>query len=38
MHAEPALDQAKVDQFVGKVLSDTSATLTTLLAATGDRL
>lgn len=38
MHAEPALDQAKVEQFVGRVLSDTSATLTTLLAAVGDRL
>jgi SAM-dependent methyltransferase len=38
MHAEPALDQTKVDQFVGKLLNDTSATLTTLLAALGDRL
>ena len=31
-------DQTKVDQFVGKVLGDTSATLVTLLAAIGDRL
>jgi len=29
MHPELALDQTKVDQFVGKVLTDTSATFTT---------
>ena len=38
MHTQGVLDQAKVDQFVGKVLGDTSATLVTLLAAVGDRL
>jgi len=38
MHPELALDQTKVDQFVGKVLTDTSATFTTLLAVIGDRL
>jgi hypothetical protein len=35
---EPTLDQAKIDQFVGKVLTNTSAALTTLLAVIGDRL
>jgi hypothetical protein len=38
MQTQAVLDQAKVDQFVGKVLCDTSATLVTLLAAIGDRL
>jgi 2-polyprenyl-3-methyl-5-hydroxy-6-metoxy-1,4-benzoquinol methylase len=38
MHTQAVLDQAKVDQFVGKVIGDTSATLVTLLAAIGDRL
>ena len=38
MHTHAALDQTKVDQFVGRVLGDTSATLVTLLAALGDRL
>lgn len=38
MQPQAVLDQAKVDQFVGKVLGDTSATLVTLLAAIGDRL
>jgi 2-polyprenyl-3-methyl-5-hydroxy-6-metoxy-1,4-benzoquinol methylase len=38
MHSEPTLDQAKVDEFVGRVLTDTSAALTTLMAAIGDRL
>jgi SAM-dependent methyltransferase len=38
MQTQGVLDQAKVDQFVGKVLGDTSATLVTLLVALGDRL
>lgn len=38
MHTQAVLDQTKVDQFVGRVLGDTSATLVTLLAAIGDRL
>jgi 2-polyprenyl-3-methyl-5-hydroxy-6-metoxy-1,4-benzoquinol methylase len=38
MQTQAVVDQAKVDQFVGKVLGDTSATLVTLLAAIGDRL
>jgi winged helix-turn-helix protein len=38
MQTQAVLDQTKVDQFVGKVLGDTSATLVTLLAALGDRL
>ncbi len=38
MQPPPVVDQTKVEQFVGKVLSDTSATLVTLLAAIGDRL
>lgn len=38
MSPEATLDNAKVEQFVGKVLSDTSATMTTLLATVGDRL
>jgi 2-polyprenyl-3-methyl-5-hydroxy-6-metoxy-1,4-benzoquinol methylase len=38
MQPQPALEQEKVDHFVSKVLSDTSATLTTLLSAIGDRL
>jgi 2-polyprenyl-3-methyl-5-hydroxy-6-metoxy-1,4-benzoquinol methylase len=38
MQTQAVLDQTKVDQFVGKVLGDTSATLVTLLAAIGDRL
>jgi 2-polyprenyl-3-methyl-5-hydroxy-6-metoxy-1,4-benzoquinol methylase len=38
MQTQPALDQLKVDQFVGKVLADSSATFTTLLASIGDRL
>ena len=33
-----ALDQAKMETFVGKVLGDTSAALTTTLAVIGDRL
>src|SRR6266850_3218347 len=38
MGSEPALDQAKMDTFVHKVLGDTSATMTTTLAVLGDRL
>lgn len=38
MKAQPALDQKKVEEFVGKVLGDTSAALTTTLATLGDRL
>ena len=38
MQTQAVLDQAKLDQFVGKVLGDTSAMLVTLLAAIGDRL
>ena len=38
MQPQPVVDQTKVEQFVGKVLGDTSATLVTLLAAIGDRL
>ena len=33
-----AMDQAKMETFVGKVLGDTSAALTTTLAVIGDRL
>jgi 2-polyprenyl-3-methyl-5-hydroxy-6-metoxy-1,4-benzoquinol methylase len=35
---QPAFDQAKMEAFVDKVLGDTSAALTTTLAAIGDRL
>jgi|RhiMetdeSRZDD1v2_1073273.scaffolds.fasta_scaffold232058_2 SAM-dependent methyltransferase len=38
MSDQPALDQAKMEAFVHKVLGDTSATLTTILAVLGDRL
>jgi 2-polyprenyl-3-methyl-5-hydroxy-6-metoxy-1,4-benzoquinol methylase len=38
MTSHPALDQAKVEAFVHKVLGDTSAALTTTLAVLGDRL
>lgn len=38
MQPQAVLNQTKVDQFVGKVLGDTSATLVILLAAIGDRL
>jgi SAM-dependent methyltransferase len=38
MADQPALDQAKMEAFVHKVLGDTSATLTTTLAVLGDRL
>jgi SAM-dependent methyltransferase len=38
MPDQPALDQAKMEAFVHKVLGDTSATLTTILAVLGDRL
>jgi len=36
--AQPTIDQAKQEAFVHKVLGDTSATMTTLLASMGDRL
>jgi hypothetical protein len=36
--SQPALDQAKMEAFVHKVLGDTSAALTTTLAVIGDRL
>jgi hypothetical protein len=32
------IDQAKQEAFVNKVLGDTSATMTTILASIGDRL
>lgn len=35
---EPAVDQEKAEEFVGKVLGDTSAAMVTLLASIGDRL
>jgi 2-polyprenyl-3-methyl-5-hydroxy-6-metoxy-1,4-benzoquinol methylase len=35
---EPAINQAKQQAFVQKVLGDTSATMTTILASIGDRL
>jgi len=38
MTDQPALDQAKMEAFVHKVLGDTSAALTTTLAVLGDRL
>src|SRR2546427_10713724 len=38
MTNQPELDQAKMETFVGKVLGDTSAALTTTLAVIGDRL
>ena len=38
MTNQPALDQAKMEAFVGKVLGDSSAALTTTLAVLGDRL
>jgi 2-polyprenyl-3-methyl-5-hydroxy-6-metoxy-1,4-benzoquinol methylase len=38
MTSQPALDQAKMEAFVHKVLGDTSATMTTTLAVLGDRL
>ena len=38
MSDQPALDQAKMEAFVHKVFGDTSAALTTTLAAIGDRL
>jgi SAM-dependent methyltransferase len=38
MSYQPAMDQAKAEAFVHRVLGDTSAALTTTLAALGDRL
>ena len=38
MTSQSALDQARMEAFVGKVLGDTSAALTTTLAVLGDRL
>jgi 2-polyprenyl-3-methyl-5-hydroxy-6-metoxy-1,4-benzoquinol methylase len=38
MPDQPALDRAKMEAFVHKVLGDTSAAMTTTLAALGDRL
>ena len=38
MTTEAAIDQAKMEAFVGKVLGDTSGLMTTVLAAIGDRL
>src|SRR5947207_15228485 len=35
---QPSLDQSKQETFVGKVLADTSGTMTTVLASIGDRL
>jgi SAM-dependent methyltransferase len=36
--AQPTLDPAKQEAFVHKILGDTSATMTTILASIGDRL
>src|SRR4051812_15148599 len=33
-----SVDQSKQEAFIGKVLADTSATMTTVLASIGDRL
>jgi len=38
MQPQPKVDHAKQEAFVGKVLGDTSATMTTILATIGDRL
>ena len=38
MPDQPAFDQAKMEAFVSKVLGDTSAAFTTMLASIGDRL
>jgi SAM-dependent methyltransferase len=38
MTTETAIDQARMEAFVGKALGDTSGLMTTLLAAIGDRL
>lgn len=38
MTTETAIDQAKLEAFVGKALGDTSGLMTTVLAAIGDRL
>ena len=38
MTTEAAIDQAKLEAFVGKALGDTSGLMTTVLAAIGDRL
>ena len=38
MTSQPVLNQTKMEAFVHKVLGDTSATLTTILAVLGDRL
>ena len=38
MTTQPAIDQAKTEAFLGKVLSDTSGMTTTILASIGDRL
>ncbi len=38
MTAEAAIDQARLEAFVGKALGDTSGLMTTVLAAIGDRL
>jgi 2-polyprenyl-3-methyl-5-hydroxy-6-metoxy-1,4-benzoquinol methylase len=35
---QPAVDQEKVEAFVGKVLGDTSGTIVTVMAAIGDQL
>ena len=35
---QPSLDQSKQETFIGKVLADTSGTMTTVLASIGDRL
>src|SRR6516165_9403214 len=38
MTTQPAIDQAKTEAFLGKVLSDTSGMTTTIMASIGDRL
>ena len=35
---QPRLDQSKQEAFIGKVLADTSGTMTTILASIGGRL
>jgi SAM-dependent methyltransferase len=38
MTTQPAIDQAKTEAFLGKVLGDTSGMTTTIMASIGDRL
>ncbi len=38
MTTQPAIDQAKAEAFLGKVLGDTSAMTVTMMASIGGRL